>query len=198
VADRNPFGPIFLFIAAHVNEGLLVKQFLLCLFLTIALSSCASSRANLAPSGPLRVEVGVSTSNEYLKEWGGVTYSEDRMSIPRLNQTFRGQSLVISFMVSGFGWDREGKTDLVGEFILLDSAGSVLLENKAANAHQQVLLDTDLANYLIMEPYTSLSFDTSDADGLYTIRGVVYDRISGKRGAGESKIALKLVEDLLN
>ncbi|PIQ81747.1 MAG: hypothetical protein COV76_07550 [Candidatus Omnitrophica bacterium CG11_big_fil_rev_8_21_14_0_20_64_10] len=144
----------------------------------------------------LKVQVAVSASEEFLREWGGQTYRKEIL-FPRLETAFPGQVLYVAFLVSGYGLDEQGSTRLTGDFFLIGPDGRILIRNEKSFGHREGVGSFGTDGVLILEPVTQLVFDSGDPFGPYRIRGVVRDEAGGRSGVGEHQLRLRPIREIL-
>jgi hypothetical protein len=142
------------------------------------------------------VQLAVSSSQEFLSEWGGL-HAKQSIALPHLPEAYPGQLIYIAFVVNGFSVDEKQKTDLTGDFLVISPAGRTIVHNKQVNQHQMDMAGFGSSKYLLMTPATGLTIDPGDPTGEYILRGVVRDRNSGKKGIGEHILTLKSIQELL-
>lgn len=156
------------------------------LFLTIPLKGFA---LDAQPQGQLEVIVVACSSPNFINEWVGASYAH-APTIETIKEVKRGQTMYVAVIVSGFGIDNKGGTDLVGDFMLLEPDAKVATEQKNV-FHYKANRGGLTGGFVMMDPTLDLVLEEGDAEGAYTIRAVVRDNVLNKTATGEYKVVLK-------
>ena len=94
-----------------------------------SISETTSTIANPQPQGQLEAITIVSASPDFIKEWVGASYSH-APHIQRIKDANRNQTIYCAIIVSGYGIDKNGKIDLIGDYELVEPDGKITMQEK--------------------------------------------------------------------
>jgi hypothetical protein len=148
-----------------------------------------SSKEASKPQGQLEAIVAVSDSADFIKEWVGASYSY-APHIKTIREIERNKTFYVAVIASGYGVDKQGKVDLVGNFILSGPDGKMVFEDKN-KLKIKIEKGGSPGGFLMFNATFDIVLEDSDSLGTYTIKTVVTDNILNKEVIKEYRIILK-------
>lgn len=139
------------------------------------------------PGGELKVDVVASASQDYIKKWVSTSF-KDAIHITPVKQVVPDQTFYVAVIVTGYGVDNKGSTDLTGDFVLQNPDGTLMFDEKNIFAHKKVMTHTE--GFIMMDPSIDLTLEKKDQRGVYIFRATVKDSILNKIISGEYSFTL--------
>ncbi len=140
------------------------------------------------PSGELKVDVVISASQEYIKEWISSSFKSAVHIIPA-KQVVPDQTFYVAVIVTGYGMNDNKMTDLTGDFVLQNPDGSLMFDEKNIFAHKKSM--THPEGFIMMDPSLDLTLEKKDQRGVYVFRATVKDKVLNKMVSGEYSFTLE-------
>ena len=166
---------------------MLIKHYLLLIVICFASTAIAEITPGPNPNaaGDLGLLIVASHTSEYIDEWLN-TPSSHGVTIKRLKKAHSNQLIVTSFLVSGFTPDAEGNFSFSVSFSLIGPDKKVVFgqQNYATGKGKA----SNNPTYVMADPALDIILETSDAPGVYTIKGTVEDMVSNKKVQSEYNI----------
>ncbi|PIQ86555.1 MAG: hypothetical protein COV74_04040 [Candidatus Omnitrophica bacterium CG11_big_fil_rev_8_21_14_0_20_45_26] len=166
------------------------KTVLLFICLLILSSNVLAASPVANPPGELRVVVMASDSPNFIDEWVSTPSSHD-VHVKPLKEVSVEKMFHVAAIVTGYEIDASMMTNLSGDFILEDSDKTVQADEKNILIHQKKFKGNERTGFVMLDPAIDLTFTDEDKTGVYTIKIVVRDHVSGKTATGEYQITLK-------
>ena len=169
------------------KEIMLIKLYLALIVICFASTAIAEITPGPNPNaeGDLGLLIVASHTPEYIDKWLN-TPSSHGVTIKRLKTAHPNQLIVTSFLVSGCTPDAEGNISFNVSFSLIGPDKKVIFgqQNFATGKGKASIKPT----YVMADPALDIVLETSDAPGVYTIKGIVEDMVSNKRVQSEYSI----------
>jgi len=139
------------------------------------------------PSGELKVDVVASTSQDYIKEWVSTSF-KNTIHITPVKQVVPDQTFYVAVIVTGYGVNDKGLTDLDGDFVLQNPDGTLMFDEKNVFAHKKSM--THPEGFIMMDPAIDLTLEKKDQRGVYIFKATVKDNVLNKTISGEYNFTL--------
>lgn len=164
------------------------------LFITLTFFSTANADIIPAPrpkpAGDLDVLIVVSDSPDYVDEWLKRSSFGRADTIKRLDVAQQEQLIAVSFLVSGFTADKNGEISILFSFAVLDPNGNAIFNQRHyAEVSQKAPKNP---SFIKSGQDLTLTLDTSDPQGTYTIICIAEDQVKNK--AARCSYKMKLVK----
>jgi len=159
--------------------------FILGLLALFPLINAFSFDAN--PSGQLRVDVVAAASGDYIKEWVSTSF-KDAIHITPIKEVISDQTFYVAVIVTGYGVNDKGMTDLAGDFILQNPDGTLMFDEKNVFTHRKSMTHSE--GFVMMDPAIDLTLEKKDQRGVYIFKATVKDNVLGKTISGEYSFTL--------
>lgn len=161
------------------------RYFIFGLLILLPFFSAFSFDAN--PSGQLRVDVVAAASPDYIKQWVSTSF-KDTIHIVPIKEVISDQTFYVAIIVTGYGINDKGMTDLVGDFVLQNPDGTLMFDEKNTFEHKKYM--THPEGFIMLDPAINLTLEKKDQRGVYTFKATIKDNILNKSVSGEYTFTL--------
>jgi len=140
------------------------------------------------PQGELDVQIAVSGSPEYIRQWIRRSSSEP-IFIKSIKEVVPGQTFYVAFIVTGYGINEKGMIDLIGDFVLEGPNGEIIVDRKKICISKgPIIVPT---GFVMLDPALDLTLEEESPEGVYVIKAVVRDNVFNRTAKGEYNITLE-------
>jgi hypothetical protein len=160
---------------------------ILCAALLLCSNSYALEPMPVNPPADPSLEVLVSDSTKFMKEWIS-TPSSHTPEIKRVNETRYSQRVYAGIIISGFGIDSSSNVDFVIGIEVTDPNGAVVLKNDTFAVHKGQF-NGKLA-VIMSNTVLDMVFGPGDPVGVYKINATLTDTIAKKRATGSTSLTI--------
>ena len=166
----------------------MIRLFSLAIVASLLIVSPGVFAVGLSDQETLSVQVVVSDSSDFIKEWM-VKPPHETIHLKPVKDIVPGQTIYVAVVVSGYGVNNNGQIDLVGDFIIKSPDGTTQVENNKISTHKKNFGGT--GGFIMLDPAIILTFEEEDPRGTFVIKTVIKDNVLKKTGLGEYRISLR-------
>ena len=165
----------------------MIRRFLIFIILGTALFMSSRVFA-LDPNsqGELGAYILASDSPDYMSEWVHTQYNHDIHIVP-IKEVIPDQKVHTAFVVTGYGADDKGMTDLAADFVLQGPDGKEVFGEKNVATHHKKRGKESAVGFIMLDPAIYIVLEANDKRGVYTIKASVTDKVLNKTASCEYK-----------
>jgi hypothetical protein len=160
---------------------------ILCAALLLCSNSYALEPVRENTPGNPYLEVLVSDSTRFIKEWISTPLSHTP-EIRRVNETRYNQKVYAGIVISDFGIDSSSNVDFVIGIDVIDPNGAVVLRNDAFAVHKGQVKGG--SGVIMSNTVLDMMFGAGDPVGVYKINATLTDNIAKKRATGSTSLTI--------
>jgi hypothetical protein len=153
--------------------------------LLIAVATAGPARAiDAKPAGSLGVDVFVSPSDDFIKEWVE-TPATHAPVIRRIREAKVGQLVYVGIALTGYTKSPEGKVELKVDVRVLYPDGTILFEKPGFASYTGTATGP---GFVLGDPVMEFMVEDGDPLGEYSIVATAYDATTGKKATSKTTL----------